>query len=285
MYNKTKSSLALIFSSIFIFSCSGGNMPEEKITFPSIKDVPASSWEKLSNKKIYFGHHSVGANIIDGIKDLMKEDPKIKLNIVKTADQLDFKFGILAHSGVGKNGYPKSKLDGFAKLINDGIGNKADIAFFKFCYVDVRTETEVNNVFTEYKDIMSKLMKDYPEIKFVHVTVPLTTEQTLLQGLIKNPKKTIKRILGKWVSGPPPGNPKRALLNEMIILEYKGKAPIFDLARIESTFLDGTRSSFKKDGTTYYSLAPIFTSDGGHLNKVGRNKVAEQLLILLANLS
>jgi len=33
--------------------------------------------EKLSQKKIYFGHQSVGFNIIDGIKDIMKENPQI----------------------------------------------------------------------------------------------------------------------------------------------------------------------------------------------------------------
>jgi len=271
-------------TSILIFSCSGGEMSKETIKFPSIKDIPAAKWEKLSQKKLYFGHASVGFNIFNGIKDLMKENPQIKLNIVKTADQSDFQLGIFAHSGVGKNGYPKSKIDEFAKFINKGIGKKADTAFFKFCYVDVRTETEVSNVFNDYKNTMSKLMTAYPDTKFIHVTVPLTTEFTMLQTLFKLAKKAIMKIIGKPYWDLPRGNIKRNQLNEMILQEYDGKAPIFDLAKIESTFPDGKRCSFTKDGKTYYSMVPEYTDDGGHLNKFSRKKVAEQLLILLANL-
>ena len=72
-------------------------MPEETTQFPSIKDVPNSAWEKLSQKKIFFGHQSVGFNIIDGLKDLMKENPQIKLNIVETSNPADFDAPIVAH--------------------------------------------------------------------------------------------------------------------------------------------------------------------------------------------
>jgi hypothetical protein len=60
---------------------------------------------------------------------------------------------------------------------------------------------------------------------------------------------------------------------------------IIDIAKIESTYPDGTRCSFSIDGKTYYSMAPEYTSDGGHLYEIGRKKVAEQLLIFLANLN
>ena len=50
-------------------------MPQEKVSLPSIKDVPAEKWQELSQKKIYFGHQSLGNNIITGIQDLMKEYP------------------------------------------------------------------------------------------------------------------------------------------------------------------------------------------------------------------
>ena len=60
-------------------------MSEKNISYDTIKDVPASIWEKLSQKKIYFGHQSVGFNIMDGVQDLMKEHPAIKLNIVETS--------------------------------------------------------------------------------------------------------------------------------------------------------------------------------------------------------
>jgi lysophospholipase L1-like esterase len=41
-------------------------------------------------------------------------------------------------------------------------------------------------------------------------------------------------------------------------------------------------SSYK--GQTYYSMYPGYTSDGGHLNDVGRKVVARALLAFLAEL-
>ena len=60
---------------------------------------------------------------------------------------------------------------------------------------------------------------------------------------------------------------------------------LFDLATIESTRPDGTRSGFEKDGKTYYSLVPEYTYVSGHLNEAGRRVVAKRLLLFLANLN
>ncbi len=97
-------------------------------------------------------------------------------------------------------------------------------------------------------------------------------------------KVMIKNIIGKPIGGYN-DNIKRNQLNEMITKEYKGEKPIFDLAKAEYTLKDGSKSSFSSNGKTYYSLAPDYTYDSGHLNKKGRKVVAEQLLVLLANLS
>lgn len=274
MFVKSKLLIIIFFISIFFISCDGGKMVEQKVQYNSLNDIPASSWEKLSKKKIYFGHQSVGFNIIEGLKDLMKENPQIKLNIVETNNPNDFNKGIFAHSRVGKNVDPKSKIDEFAKFTEQGIGENADIAFFKFCYVDVRSETDSQKVFDNYKQSMSNLTKKYPKTTFIHITVPLNQKQT---GL----KAWIKKIIGRHIGGYD-DNIKRTEFNELLIKEYDGKEPIYDLAKIESTRPDGTRETFSKDGKTYYALFSDYTYDGGHLNETGRKKVAKQLLILLA---
>jgi hypothetical protein len=252
-------------------------MPEKTTHFPSIKDIPDSAWKKLSEKKLYFGHQSVGFNITDGIRDVMKENPQIKLNIVETSNPSEFNIPLFAHSRVGKNMDPKSKIDAFAIFVEKGIGGKADVAFFKFCYVDVTARTDVDQVFQDYKNTLSHLNKQYPKTGFIHMTVPLTlTKKTF--------KTWIKILIGKKEIWEYDDNIKRNQFNESIRKEYDGKEPVFDLAKIESTFPDRTRSSFTKDGKTYYSLVTEYTHDGGHLNKKGRKIVAEQLLILLAGL-
>jgi len=270
--------MLIIFSILlFIFSCSGGKMTDERAKFGSIKDIPDSVWEKLSNKKIYFGHMSVGYNIIDGIKDLMEENPKIKIDIVETSDKADFKAGVFAHSRVGKNGDPRSKIDDFKRFVEEGVGDNADMAFLKFCYLDFMADAEPRSVLDEYKKTMSLLRKTYPNTTFIHITAPLTRKQT---GV----KAWIKKIIGRPIWGVE-DNMKKFDFNELLKNEYDGKDPVFDLAEIESTLPDGSRLSYSKDGKTYYAMVPEYTTDGGHLNKIGRKKVAEQLLILLANLS
>jgi hypothetical protein len=252
-------------------------MTEKSSPFPSIKDVPASSWEKLSQKKIYFGHQSVGFNIIEGIKDVMKENPRIKLNIVETSDPVDFNRGIFAHSRVGRNQDPASKVDEFVNFMEKGIGDKADVAVLKFCFVDILTNSDVENIFSHYERSISQLKSRFPGVNIIHFTNPLTSIQT-------GPKAWVKKIIGRTIDGVD-DNIKRSEYNKMLLDKYEGKDLVFDLAKIESTFPDERRSSFIKDGKTYYSLVPKYTNDGGHLNEKGCKLVAEQLLILLASLA
>jgi lysophospholipase L1-like esterase len=78
---------------------------------------------------------------------------------------------------------------------------------------------------------------------------------------------------------------KRNKFNAMLRHEYAEREPFFDLAKLESTFPDGSQSTFTKDGSIYSSLVPDYTNDGGHLNEKGRRKIAEHLLVYLAQLS
>jgi hypothetical protein len=259
-------------------SCSGGNMDTaNKVTFPSIKDVPAETWEKLSQKKIYFGHQSVGNNILDGVRDVMKENPQVKLNIVETNNLADFTTPLFGHSRVGKNEDPKSKCDAFADFMDKGLGNNADIAFFKFCFVDVTSTTDSNELFKTYKATMSGIRTKYPKTIFIHMTTPILIVQT-------GPKAWIKKIIGRSIDGYE-DNIKREQFNALLRKEFSGKEPFIDLALIESILPDGSKATFEKDGKIYPALVTAYTNDGGHLNEVGRKKVAEQLLILLASLA
>jgi hypothetical protein len=277
MTNRMRLLALLVIPFTLLLGCSGGKMDGKKNVFTSLKEIPETTWKKLSEKRIYFGHQSVGENIVAGIQDLMKENPSIKLNIVETTDPGEFKVPIFAHSKVGKNLYPESKCDAFADFMQKGIGDKTDIALLKFCYVDVMANTDINSVFDYYRNTISRLKGKYPKTIFVHVTVPLTTVET-------GKKVWIKKILGRPVYGYP-DNMKRGQFNAELRKEFGGKEPIFDLAGAESTYPDGTRATFDNGGKTYYRMIPEYTTDGGHLNEKGRRLVAEQLLVLLADLA
>lgn len=275
-----KSTIAkwILILTILLLGCNGGAMDEKTLTFKSLEGVTESGWKKLGEQRIYFGHQSVGFNIIEGINDIIKENPQIRLKVIETNDPADMNKPIFAHSRIGKNTYPQSKIDAFASFIEKGIGNKADIAFFKLCFADIVGTTDVNRVFELYKNTMSHIKKEYPRTTFIHATVPLLRTKITV-------KTWIKRAIGKKDIWGLDGNIKRNEFNNLLIKEYEGNDPIFDLAMIESTFPDGKRSSFTVSGKTYYSLISEYTHDGGHLNERGRKIVAEQLLIFLANLA
>ena len=250
-----------------LIPCIGGEM---------INNISNSKWEELSKKRVYFGHQSVGNNIWDGIKVLVKEYPFIKLNFVETPEY-DTPGGFFAHFQVGENKIPQSKIDAFSNNMNKGLGKVADIAFFKLCYVDITSETKVEELFTNYKNKMQILKKTFPDKIFVHITIPLRIVQTGIKVWIKN---KIGRAIGGYAD-----NIKRNDYNDLLLKEYQGKEPIFDLAKVESTDPDGNRSAFEKDGKTYYSLSPIYTDDGGHLNDKGSKIAGEQLLVFLTKLN
>jgi hypothetical protein len=268
----------VLISATVLFGCNGGTMNEKRLTFTTLDGVTESAWEKLSEQRIYFGHQSVGFNIIQGINGIMKENPQIRLKVIETNDPADMNKPIFAHSSIGENTYLQTKIDDFASFMEKGIGEKADITFFKLCFADIIGTTDVNRIFEAYKNTMSHLKKEYPQTTFVHVTVPLLRTKITF-------KNWIKRALGKKDIWGLDGNIKRNEFNNLLRKEYKGEDPIFDLAIIESTYPDGKRSSFTVGGKTYDSLVPEYTHDGGHLNERGRKIVAEQLLIFLANLS
>lgn len=252
-------------------------MAEQTTKFQSVKDVPASAWKNLAQKRIYFGHRSVGFNILDGVKDLMEEYPQIHLKIVETTDPSEFATPVLGHFRVGENGKPLSKIRHFSEVVDGGIGDRVDIAFLKFCFVDITMDTNIEEIFSHYKETMSRLRDKYPTTIFVHVTVPLTyTKPTW--------KTWMKKILRKEKIWEYDHNMARTEFNNKLRKTYSETEPFFDLAKIESIYPDGKRASFVRAGKNGYFLVPEYTHDGGHLNETGRKLVAEQLLIFLANL-
>lgn len=248
-------------------------MPNE-----TISALPAAALTALSSKKIYFGHQSVGFNIIDGIKDIMSANKLVKLNIIELDQIKKLESSGFYHARVGSNRNAISKIDDFAAQMDAGIGGTADIAFFKFCFVDIGADTDIQKVFAHYQVTMAKLRKKYPTTKFIHFTVPLGTTITTW-------KTRIKTLMGKKDIWEYDANIKKNEFNDLLTNHYTGKEPVFDIAYFESTYPDGKRSTFSKEGKSYFDLAPEYTYDDGHLNEKGRRWVAEHLLVFLAQLN
>jgi len=251
-----------------------------RIMLKSIDDVPHEYWVKLAEKRIFFGHKSVGYNIIDGIEDILNECKQIKLNIVETCDPAEFDLPIFAHSQVGSNTDPVSKIESFTNIMDVGVGNKVDIAFFKFCYVDVTRDSDPQKILDRYRAAIEDMEDRYPQTRFLHVSAPI---RSVPKGAKRTLKQSVKLLIGK--PGVLDDNMMRLRYNKLLNDAYFETGSVFDLALIESLRPGGLRCYADKGTERVYVMAPEYTEDGGHLNDVGRKKVAEQLLIILAEMA
>jgi hypothetical protein len=213
---------------------------------------------------------------MEGIGEVAKEHPGVKLNVVESVNAKLPSGPAFVHGKIGQNTDPLSKIHDFDRNLRNGIGDKADIAFFKLCYIDINRETDVQSLFNEYKATMAKLARDYPKTKFVHVTTPVRvtpiTWKTQVKGLLGKPNLSLE------------DNLRRQDYNELMRKEYEGKAPFFDLAAAESAFEDGKAYYRQKGSRAVSCLIPEYASDGSHLNERGRKVVAERLLGCLSHL-
>ena len=261
---------------ITLLGCTGNESEMNKgFNLMHIKDVPDVAWNKLSNKRIFFGHQSVGEDIIQGIQEIIQEYPKININMFNYQNLTNFDQPFFVERAIGVNEKPYTKNNAFISSFEGDLKGKVDIAFFKYCYVDFNAASDINKIFNNYVEAVTKVKEKNSDMLIVHFTVPLTTNQT---GV----KAWIKQILGREIGGVKE-NIVRNRYNEMVLEKYSGTDIVFDLAKLESTDPYGNREKFEHDNDTYYSMVPLYTYDGGHLNKYGRRYIAEQLLITLAN--
>ncbi|HEX2781683.1 MAG TPA: SGNH/GDSL hydrolase family protein [Gemmatimonadaceae bacterium] len=243
----------------------------------TLGDVTSAEWDRLARRRIFFGHQSVGDNLMEGVARVVAADQRIRLRVEKR-DQADFTDGpALVHTLIGRNYEPESKSAAFLDALAGA--EVPDVALYKFCYVDIGPKTDPDTLFAEYARTVDRAQSLHPELTIVHVTVPLMTARpaTGLKGFAR-------RLLGRGPSPEIENNVKRNRYNALLRARYAGSAPVFDLARIESTRPDGSRSYFLRGADTIYTLAPELTTDGGHLNELGQRRAAERFLALLARL-
>ena len=227
----------------------------------------ASRWEGLTQMRVCFGHQSVGAAIVTALATMIGR----RLEMVETSDPQAFQRPVFAHFRVGRNGDPLSKCRAFARVMEAGIGDRADVAFFKLCYVDITAATDVDCLFRTYQDTMATLVQAYPDVTFLRVTVPLT----------RIPGVGWWRERMGWIGRARADQMKRHAFNTMVRAAYAASGRLFDLAAGEATFPDGTPSYFLCRGEMIPALVPGYTDDGGHLTQPAAELAAGRLLSCL----
>jgi hypothetical protein len=224
--------------------------------------------ETVAKLSLFFGHQSVGGNLLDGVKRLAVEQG-VALDVAERAPGP----AGLSHAYIGANGDPAGKIRAFSEAVN--AGPSTDVALMKLCYVDFQAGTEPAALFRQYQAAVAELKQRRPGTTFVHVTAPLTT----IQG---GWKPLVKRLLGRETSYAE--NARRAAYNDLLRAAYAGKEPVFDLAQLESTRPDGNAETVEWKGKAVPVLVSAYTDDGGHLNAAGQERMARAFVSFLAAL-
>jgi hypothetical protein len=145
------------------------------------------------------------------------------------------------------------------------MASRVDLAVLKFCFWDFNRNTDVRALFAEYESTLGRLQQEYPNVRFVHSTVPLMAADTDWRARVR-----------QLLFMPVPttlDNAKRHEFSRLIRARYEGQAPIFDVEAAE----------YGDDGGEDVPSLPVgLTTDGGHLNDAGKRRVAAAFVNSLA---
>lgn len=238
---------------------------EATIPAPDVESVPITAEElaQAADVRLFFGHMSVGENILAGSSALyaangVTQPPVIEFAVGGPLPQVPAS-GAVVHAPIGENSDPLGKLRNFDAVLRSGLAEQVDVALLKFCYVDFTYSTDVDALFREYRTTLDALERDFPDVTFLHSTAPLMVEPS---GL----KDNFRAMLGR------DDNVARERYSALVRQAYEADR-IFDIAAIEGTAPDGSRKP---------ALYAGYSTDGGHLNEAASALVAAELLKLVA---
>jgi hypothetical protein len=208
--------------------------------------LPKSELERLRSARVFFGHQSVGGNLLGGAEAL-----GFPFRTVSSA--IDYAGVKRGEALVAENGNPSRKIRSFTDFIDhQGIGDKVDVAGFKFCWIDFAEGADIGKLESEYAAAIDAIAKRFPRLRLFHVTPPLTSDE-------------------------PARNKLRLSFGERLKARYASKAVVLDLGSIVSTSATGSRC--QRGGVPV--LCDDLRSDSGHLSDVGSQRAAKAFLYAL----
>ena len=238
-----------------------------------IAESDSQDLQSFATTRVFFGHQSVGGNVIDGLAPTFAAAGLPAPSIIEARESGDGSSGALLHAHVGANGDPLGKIRDFNDLMNGSLGDNVDVALMKLCYVDVVAGTDVDAVFAAYAATMAELEAKHPSVRFLYTTVPLSTDRGW--------KSIVKSWIGRDDQMGPADNLARERYNQLVRARYGSSGRLFDIAGIEATMRDAPTQR-TADGSTYYVLNAALAADPGHLNELGSRLAAAELIRIVA---
>lgn len=221
-----------------------------------VASLPQSTMDAVGLQKWLFTHASVGGNMVDGMNDLHAASPtRYKLIVASVGFNGSLNRannppsptanGTVYECNRGNPGW-QAKVTIFDNSVRLGGWQSpaVNVAMDKFCYIDQTANA------TTYLNSMAALEASFPTTVYVYMTMPLMNTADS-DNILRNQFNTAVRAY--------------CTSNNRLL---------FDIADIEAYDPSGVQYTFTSGGTTYQKLYNGYTSDGGHLNTTGRQRVA-----------
>lgn len=196
------------------------------------------------------------------------------LRVVHTREPATVTGPAFVHFLAGQNRDYASKNAAVLRLLESRTRAQRPVLLLKYCYVDLDSAADLHGMFEAYHDTVETIRFEHPDVTVVHATIPLTTvESAFKSGAMQFAGRPTRREAAI----------ARHRYNELVRAEFADIEPIFDLAKVETTQLDGTLAGFFTGGSMIETLAPGNTEDGCHLNPRCQRAAAERLLDVLSD--
>jgi len=235
-------------------------------------------WDMIRQKKIVFVYRSVGRDILEGIRELGTKYDQSEFNFIKSdtvTGKLRADRGFIMQQWLNMNSSPQDLKKNYEDLLDKIQVKNIDFAMVRFSPFFGNNNVEEN--FKKVRIAIEDLKKEFPDTEFLISTFGLTHSKTTL-------KTWIKKLIGQDDIWEYDSNITVNEFNRHMRETYGNEATFFDLAKIQSTYPNGERSTFTKKGKTYYHMVSEYTHDGTHLSAKGREVIAEQFLTLIGKL-
>lgn len=222
---------------------------------------------------MYFGHQSVGRDIIAGLEALNGEHG-LGMRFAQTRDPSVLAGPAFVDFFAGENTRPSTKNRALLQQLDARPVRDEAVVLLKYCYVDINELTDVQGMFDEYRRTIEIVRSRHPDVTIVHVTVPITSVES-------GAKATLKSLLGRPTLRS--ANVRREKYNSLVRSAFAGREPLYDLAAVEAAGPPGLASA-SRVANDVAPLDAAFTHDGGHLNTLGARAAAAAMLDVLGAL-
>ena len=237
------------------------------------------TWGLIQQQKIVFVYRSFGRNILEGIKELGIKYNQSEFVFIKPdtmAGLLKYSSGFFMQQWIEMNSSPQEIKEEYEHLLERIQLKDIDFAMVRFTPFFGNNNVEEN--FKQVRMVIEDLRKVYPDTLFIIPTFPLTYSKTTW-------RTQLKKFIGKDEIWEYDSNITINEFNRHMRNKYSSNVAFFDLAKIQSTYSNGKRSTFTKNGKSYFHMVSEYTHDGTHLSVKGREIVAEQFLSLIGKLA